>query len=115
MHLPVIPENAPFSEGQRLWLNGYLAGLFSGTSGGSAPPAEVPSLGTWTFIYGTQTGGAETLARKYAKEAKKAGFSTTVHGMDSVSPSVLLKESRLGIIVSTYGDGEMPDNAQAFW
>jgi sulfite reductase (NADPH) flavoprotein alpha-component len=26
--VPVLPDNAPFSENQRAWLNGYLAGLF---------------------------------------------------------------------------------------
>jgi len=30
--IPFIPENAPFSPEQRLWLNGYLAGLFSDAS-----------------------------------------------------------------------------------
>ena len=27
--IPFIPESAPFTPEQRLWLNGYLAGLFS--------------------------------------------------------------------------------------
>lgn len=26
---PYIPDNAPFSEEQRAWLNGFLAGIFS--------------------------------------------------------------------------------------
>ena len=30
---PVIPENAPFSAPQRAWLNGFLAGLYGGTTG----------------------------------------------------------------------------------
>jgi len=25
--LEIIPDNAPFSEGQRLWLNGFLVGM----------------------------------------------------------------------------------------
>src|SRR5471030_1479241 len=28
--IPLIPENAPFSEAQRSWLNGFLAGLYGG-------------------------------------------------------------------------------------
>ena len=32
--LPLIPENAPFSPAQRAWLNGFLAGLYGGASGG---------------------------------------------------------------------------------
>lgn len=118
MHLPVIPESAPFNESQRLWLNGYLAGLFSGSSHTpttNGAVAAAPQYGPLLFLYGTQTGGAETLARKFAKEAGKQGFTTTVSGMDAFAGIDLSKETRLGIIVSTYGDGEMPDNAQAFW
>ena len=32
---PVIPENAPFTPPQRAWLNGFLAGLYGGTTGGA--------------------------------------------------------------------------------
>ena len=38
---PMLPDNAPFSENQRAWLNGYLAGLFgAGGAGAVAPSAE---------------------------------------------------------------------------
>ena len=37
--LPLIPENAPFSEAQRAWLNGFLAGLYGGGGAGSAAAA----------------------------------------------------------------------------
>jgi sulfite reductase (NADPH) flavoprotein alpha-component len=30
--VPLIPENAPFSSAQRAWLNGFLAGLYGGTT-----------------------------------------------------------------------------------
>ena len=44
--LPLIPENAPFTPGQRAWLNGFLAGLYGSTAAGQAsigtPPAEAP-------------------------------------------------------------------------
>ncbi len=112
MHLPVIPENAPFNESQRHWLNGYLAGLFSGASSGHA---VAPSLGSLLFLFGTQTGGSETLARGFARDAKKLGFAPAVAGMDEFARIDFSKETRLAIITSTYGEGDMPDNAQAFW
>ncbi|MES2706509.1 MAG: flavodoxin domain-containing protein [Verrucomicrobiota bacterium] len=121
MHLPIIPENAPFSESQRLWLNGYLAGLFSGSSApgtasaGAPAAAAGPVLGPLRFLFGTQTGGSETLARTFAKDAKKKGFQTSVSGMDSFAELDFSKETRLAVITSTYGEGDMPDNAQAFW
>jgi sulfite reductase (NADPH) flavoprotein alpha-component len=37
--VPQIPPDAPFSEEQRAWLNGFLAGLFSRASG-----AEISNL-----------------------------------------------------------------------
>jgi sulfite reductase (NADPH) flavoprotein alpha-component len=114
--IPVIPESAPFDAMQRMWLNGFLAGLFSSEPG--ARPAEAAasvSLGSLLFLYGSQTGSSEGLARRFAKEAKKLGFETRVAGMENHSTIDLTKEKRLIIITSTYGDGEMPDNAMAFW
>ena len=35
--------------------------------------------------------------------------------MENHATIELTKENRLIIITSTYGDGEMPDNAQPFW
>ena len=111
---PQIPANAPFSEDQRAWLNGYLAGLFSG-SNSPTPPAASTSRGSLLFLYGSQSGSSEGLARKFGKLAKKQGFETKVSGLESFASMDISKESRIAIITSTYGDGEMPDNAQPFW
>ena len=114
--IPVIPETAPFDAMQRMWLNGFLAGLFSSEPHRApAPAATLSSLGPLLFLFGSQTGSSEGLARRFAKKAKKLGFETRVVGMESYSTIDLTKEKRLIIITSTYGDGEMPDNAQAFW
>ena len=43
------------------------------------------------------------------------GFETRVVGMENYATIDLTKEKRLVIVTSTYGDGEMPDNAQSFW
>ena len=49
--IPVIPENAPFSPAQRAWLNGFLAGLYGGTSTNglsvATPPAAEPEDFPW--------------------------------------------------------------------
>ena len=34
--IPFIPENAPFTAEQRMWLNGFLAGVFSDAHAGGA-------------------------------------------------------------------------------
>jgi len=113
--IPQIPENAPFTSDQRAWINGYLAGLFSSGNSASSIPLSTPSLGPILFLYGSQTGSAEGLARKFSKTAKKLGYESRVLGMEQFASIDLATEKRLAVITSTYGDGEMPDNAQAFW
>jgi sulfite reductase (NADPH) flavoprotein alpha-component len=118
--IPFIPENAPFSPEQRLWLNGYLAGLFSDASLaeramaglGAAPAAPTKPL---VVFYGSQTGTAEGIAKKTSKEAEKRGFAPKLVDMAKYNTVDLAKEQNVLVITSTYGDGEPPDNAQAFW
>ncbi len=112
--VPHIPESAPFSPEQRAWLNGFLAGLFSRTAAaGPAPGATSPAVEPLAILFGTQTGTAETLARKAAKEASRRGFAPTVVDMAQFPIERLAGERKLLVIVSTYGDGEPPDSAKA--
>jgi len=118
--IPFIPENAPFSPEQRLWLNGYLAGLFSDAGAGaralaglsSAPALPAKPL---AVLYGSQTGTAEGLAKKVSKEAEKRGFKPKLVDLAKFDTVDLSKEENVLVITSTYGDGEPPDNAQSFW
>jgi sulfite reductase (NADPH) flavoprotein alpha-component len=112
---PQIPADAPFNPSQRQWINGYLAGLFSGRAGTATAGPSQPSLGPLHFLWGTQTGGAESLAKKFTKDAKSRGFEATAVALNACSPADLASHSRVCIITSTYGDGDMPDNAQAYW
>jgi sulfite reductase (NADPH) flavoprotein alpha-component len=110
---PFVPENAPFSPEQRAWLNGFLAGLFSRTPVGSAAPAPAARpLAPLTILFGSQTGTAEALAKRAAKEAGKRGFAATVLDMAQTDPTKLAAEKNLLLITSTYGDGEPPDTAK---
>lgn len=105
----LIPETAPFTPEQRAWLNGYIAGLLA--RGGTPPLATPrPSL---LVLFGSQTGGAEALARKAAKEAAQHGFEATARDMATTSLAELAAVERALVIVSTYGDGEPPDSAKA--
>jgi sulfite reductase (NADPH) flavoprotein alpha-component len=116
--VPVIPDSAPFTAEQRAWLNGYLAGLFSrgqvnsvaATATSKAPAAQLTPL---TILFGSQTGGAEALAKRAAKEAGKRGFAATILDMGQIDAAKLANEKNVLIITSTYGDGEPPDNAKA--
>ncbi|MEQ9824063.1 MAG: sulfite reductase subunit alpha [Puniceicoccaceae bacterium] len=106
---PFIPDNAPFSAEQRAWLNGFLAGIYSNSAAEPKAPATPVTL-----LWGSQTGNCETLARKTGKRLKKAGFDVKVIDMSSYDVAKLANEQLLLILTSTYGDGEAPDNAQAF-
>jgi sulfite reductase (NADPH) flavoprotein alpha-component len=116
--VPFIPENAPFSVRQRLWLNGYLAGLFSGSSQPAPGDSEhktnrssVPLL----ILFGSQTGTAERIARNLAKESKNHGCTARVLEASAYATVNWKVEKNLLVVTSTYGDGDMPDNGQAFW
>ncbi len=113
--VPFIPDNAPFSPEQRAWLNGFFAGLFSRGTAGAAQPAAIaaPALTPLTILFGSQTGTAEGLAKKAAKEAGRRHFAATVLDMAQTDLAKLATEKNLLVITSTYGDGEPPDNAKA--
>lgn len=118
MKIPFIPEDAPFSADQRSWLGGFLAGMHSrllvaeqnSDSSGSAK-AAVPLH----ILYGTQTGNSEMVATDAADAARAAGFSPIVEELDGISLEQLGAMKAVLVVVSTYGEGEMPDNAGLFW
>jgi sulfite reductase (NADPH) flavoprotein alpha-component len=119
-NVPVIPESAPFTAEQRAWLNGFVAGLFSRgpispVAAGAAdarPAPATPTLTPLTILFGSQTGTAEALAKRMAKDAGKRGFAAMVLDMAQTDAAKLAGEKNVLIITSTYGEGEPPDNAK---
>ncbi len=116
--VPVLPDTAPFTPEQRAWLNGYLAGLFSRgpldpVARAVAPASTAGALKSLTILFGSQTGTAEGLAKKAAKEAGKRGFAATVLDMAQTDAAKLAAEKNVLLITSTFGEGEPPDNARA--
>jgi sulfite reductase (NADPH) flavoprotein alpha-component len=111
--VPSLPETAPFTPEQRAWLNGFLAGLFSRQPGGAPSASAAPALTPLTILYATQTGTAESLAKKAAKAAGRIGFAPAILDVAAVSADSLQAHSNVLLITSTYGDGEPPDSAKA--
>ena len=68
-----------------------------------------------SILFGSQSGNSEELAAKFAKRATDYGLDTTVHDMDGFDLSTLPGMKRVLIICSTWGEGEMPDNAEELW
>ena len=106
---PYIPDTAPFSEDQRSWLNGFLAGMYSGAPGEGAAAAVAAT--EVTVLFGSQTGTAESLSKKLAKQLKAANCEPKVVDMADFSVDEVKATQNLLIVTSTYGEGEPPDNA----
>ena len=70
---------------------------------------------TISILFGSQSGNSEELAAKFAKRATDYGLDATVHDMDGFDLSALPGMKRVLIICSTWGEGEMPDNAEELW
>ena len=109
---PHIPSDAPFTPEQRVWLGGFLSGLTAklkaeDTGGPSRPPVSV--------LYGTQTGNAESLANDLAGTLKGQGVPVSLRSLGDVALDEVAGMGRVLVVCSTYGEGEMPDDAALFW
>jgi len=123
---PVLPASAPFDAPTRAWLDGLLAGLFgedAGTSGvpGTAPGASLdarPAAGPGPrvlVLWASQTGNAEDHATAVADHLRAAGHDVRLVPMDEHDPATLAAERAVLLVTSTFGDGDAPDNGEAFW
>ncbi len=107
-------QNIPFNEAQQAWLGGFFAGMHSHIlqSAGSGDAANARTI---TILYGSQTGNSESVANDAAQAAKAHGLNAKVLGMDEIERDAFIDLEYLLIITSTYGEGDMPDNAQMLW
>src|SRR5437899_2498392 len=114
--VPCVPASAPFTPEQRAWLNGFLAGLFAIAENAHAVEDSArPAPKSLLVLYGSQTGTAEALAKRIGSNAVSYNYKARVVEMSRFAELDLQKESRALIVTSTWGDGDPPDNAAAFW
>ncbi|MBV8484886.1 MAG: sulfite reductase subunit alpha [Verrucomicrobia bacterium] len=111
VQVPYIPENAPFSPAQRAWLNGFLAGLFSQQSAAAQAAPKIRA----NVYFGTETGNSEALAKQTAKFLQSRGFESQAINLNKISSGALAGEAYALIVISTFGDGDPPDSAKAFY
>ncbi|MBE9533352.1 MAG: sulfite reductase flavoprotein subunit alpha [Proteobacteria bacterium] len=107
-------QNIPFNEAQQAWLGGFFAGMHSHIlqSAGSADTVNARAI---SILYGSQTGNSESVAHDAAQLAKAHGLNPSILSMDEIEAESFIKLEYLLIVTSTYGEGEMPDNAQMLW
>ena len=95
---------------QAAWIGGYLTGL-AATGSASVSGDDMAGI---TILVGSQTGNSEALAEQTHRLAAERGLKTAVKKMGDYKLPQLKSEQKLLVIVSTYGDGEPPDNAREF-
>ena len=68
-----------------------------------------------TILVGTMTGTADMVAQEVQQALESAGHHTTIQMMDGLDASVFSGGGPYLICTSTYGQGDVPDNAQALF
>ncbi len=66
------------------------------------------------ILYGTETGNAEDLAERTYQRAQELGVEARVENVFNFPPENLKEEQRVAIIISTWGEGDPPDEATDF-
>lgn len=133
-----LPENAPFGHEQKValqsliptlqptqsaWLSGYFGALAQIAGAASAAlPVSAPAVAAaapkpsvpLTVLFGTESGNSEACAQKVFQLAEAEGFKARILDMADYDVSALAKEKNLLVVVSTWGEGDPPENAVTF-
>ena len=127
--LPSIPASAPFQpeqittlnqvipqlgRDQIIWLEGFLSGIRNQANQApqhsiTAKPLEL------TILFGSESGNAEGLADSMAQATKSAGWRSRVLSMGDINAQRLQGVENLLVLVSTWGEGDPPENALEFY
>jgi len=68
-----------------------------------------------TILVGTMTGTAELVADEVKDTLAAEGLAAEVLAMDKLTPAAFERPGRFLVCTSTYGQGDVPDNAQALF
>ena len=68
-----------------------------------------------TILVGTMTGTADLVAEEVRDRLQEAESEVEILAMDRLGPEVLQRDGAYLICTSTYGQGDVPDNAQALF
>jgi len=108
---------ASLDEHQLQWASGYLAGMASARAGaltehsrGVASDVATPTVTIW---YGSETGNGRGVAERLAADAATRGFSVELASTADVKPRAIAKLDTLLLVMSTHGEGDPPEDAEA--
>jgi len=114
--IPDIPEDAPFTAEQRLWLKSYLSELVrSLAAAGASPLSATAGKPRALFLFGSQSGNAQSLCEGFAEIMNQDGWGAEVVDMEKYATVDLTEEPLVLLVRSTWGEGDPPDNAVEFW
>lgn len=80
----------------------------------AAAKAALANHPAWLVAYASQTGNAEELATQTAQSLQLAGIPVRLCALAELTAMDLQQVERALFLVSTYGEGDAPDNAAAF-
>ncbi|GAQ81743.1 NADP/FAD dependent oxidoreductase [Klebsormidium nitens] len=67
------------------------------------------------ILYASQTGNAQDVAERIAREASRRRYAPLVLSMDCCDPTLLAHSTTAIFVAATTGQGDPPDNMRAFW
>ncbi|KAM4663145.1 NADPH-dependent diflavin oxidoreductase 1 isoform 2-T2 [Discoglossus pictus] len=67
------------------------------------------------ILFGSQTGTAEDMAERIARQARRRHFTCRVEALDSYNVANLINEPLVIFVCATTGQGDPPDNMKNFW
>lgn len=109
----VTPKPAPRATGGAAVLARMRAAKAVAAAAAAAKADEAAAAHTVTFLFASQTGTAEEIAKSMHDDASAKGFKSSVasmndHTFEGLSPATT---PVLVVVASSTGDGDCPDNA----
>lgn len=88
--------------------------MASAQTAGPVSVADIPNRSA-LIAFGSETGNSQDAAEEVAKMATRLHFTSRIHEMDAIKLSDLPKHTLVILVISTTGQGDMPQNSLAFW
>ena len=118
MKIANFPKDAPFTEDQKSWISGFISGFnarIDEQNDAIGDNKDKKNQDHIDIFYGTQTGTSENLAEDIFINLSNNNISASNTCLSELNLDKLKTIKKAIFVISTYGEGEMPDNAQLFW
>jgi sulfite reductase (NADPH) flavoprotein alpha-component len=99
---------------EQIWASGFL----SGAAGGASSSTQIDASGLvdkLTILYVTETGNSKFIASELNKSLKEKSVNVKLKASNQYRLPDLAKEKNVVFIISTHGEGEMPEPGKKFW